>query len=104
MALRNALQILVKNQKQEDPIIAVLDSHYVLDPIMKNWLNGWQHRGWKTSTGSPVANQELWQEVIQLLPQFKQLHFQWTKGHANNQGNVIVDHLLNKTMDQMGEE
>ena len=104
MALRNALQILVKNRKQEDPIIAVLDSHYVLDPIMKGWLNGWARRGWQTSSGSPVANQELWQEVIQLLPQFKQLHFQWTKGHANNQGNVIVDHLLNQTMDQMGEE
>ena len=104
MALRNALQILVKNRKQEDPIIAVLDSHYVLDPIMEGWLNGWARRGWQTSSGSPVANQELWQEVIQLLPQFKQLHFQWTKGHANNQGNVIVDHLLNQTMDQMGEE
>ena len=104
MALRNALQILLKNNKQGERIIAVLDSHYVLDPIMKGWLNGWARRGWQTSSGSPVANQELWQEVIQLLPQFKQLHFQWTKGHANNQGNVIVDHLLNQTMDQMGEE
>ncbi|MCI1974934.1 MAG: ribonuclease H family protein [Limosilactobacillus sp.] len=104
MALRNALRILLKNRKQEEPIVATLDSHYVLDPIMKNWLNGWQRRGWKTSSGSPVANRELWQEVVKLLPQFKQLRFQWTKGHANNQGNVIVDHLLNQTMDQMEEE
>ncbi|MBB1062288.1 ribonuclease H family protein [Limosilactobacillus fastidiosus] len=104
MALRNALQILLKNKKQDSSIIAILDSHYVLDPIMKHWLNGWQKRGWKTSSGSAVANKELWQEVVKLLPQFTQLEFQWTKGHADNDGNIIVDHLLNETMDKMGEE
>lgn len=104
MALRNALQILLKNKKQDELIVAVLDSHYVLDPIMKGWLNGWARRGWRTSQGSPVANQKLWQEVKGLLPQFKQLKFQWTKGHADNEGNIIVDHLLNETMDRMGKE
>jgi len=43
----------------------------------------------------------LWQAVDRLLPQFTGLTFAWTKGHATNQGNVFVDHLLNQTMDQM---
>lgn len=101
MALRNALYILIKNGKQDDQIIATLDSHYVLDPIMKGWLKGWQRRGWKTSSGTPVANQKLWSQLEQFLPQFSHLRFQWTKGHADNDGNVTVDHLLNQTMDNM---
>ena len=104
MALRNALYILIKNGKQKEHILATLDSHYVLDPIMKGWLPSWQRRGWKTSAGGPVANKELWVQVSQLLPQFSHLHFQWTKGHADNEGNVTVDHLLNETMDQMEEK
>lgn len=104
MALRNALQTLLSHGWQADPIMATLDSHYVLDPITNGWLYGWYRRGWTTGSGSPVANQKLWAQVLHLLPQFKQLHFNWTKGHADNEGNVIVDHLLNQTMDQMEEE
>ena len=36
-----------------------------------------------------------------LLPEFPNLDYQWTKGHANDEGNNLVDELLNKTMDQM---
>lgn len=100
-ALIQALRYLIAHQQNTESIIATLDSHYVLDPITKGWLYGWQRRGWKTSTGTAVANQELWQEVLSLLPQFTDLHFKWTKGHAANRGNVIVDELLNTTMDKM---
>ena len=86
---------------QDQPITAILDSHYVLDPIMKGWLTNWQRRGWLTASGKPVANQKLWEEVLTLLPQFPNLHFDWTKGHATNAGNNRVDELLNKTMDQL---
>ncbi|MDO4903549.1 MAG: ribonuclease H family protein [Limosilactobacillus sp.] len=102
LALINALYKLLEEGMQDEYIIATLDSHYVLDPIMKHWLYGWRNRGWKTASGSAVANQELWQEVTHLLPRFKNLHFQWTKGHADNDGNNIVDELLNTTMDKMG--
>lgn len=101
MALRNALYILVKNGKQDEKIIATLDSHYVLDPIMQGWLQSWQRHNWRTSSGSAVANKQLWLQIMQLLPQFRHLRFQWTKGHADNDGNITVDHLLNQTMDNM---
>ena len=103
LGLINALQLLAKRGWQDEVINATLDSHYVLDPITKGWLYGWRRRGWTTSTGKPVVNQELWQELLTLLPQFPRLHFRWTKGHATNQGNNIVDELLNTTMDKMGD-
>jgi ribonuclease HI len=68
---------------------------------MKGWLTNWQRRGWLTAGGKPVANQKLWEEIVTLLPQFPNLNFDWTKGHATNAGNNKVDELLNKTMDQL---
>lgn len=103
MAFRNALQRLVELGQTQVSIEFVLDSQYVLNAVTKGWLAGWKRRGWKRSAG-PLANAELWQAVDQLLPQFSHLRYQWTKGHATNQGNVFVDHLLNETMDQMGQE
>lgn len=100
-ALLQALERLIQLDLNQQPIVAILDSHYVLDPLMKGWLTGWQRRGWKTASGSPVANQSLWEELVQVLPQFSDLHFDWTKGHASNVGNNRVDELLNQTMDRM---
>lgn len=101
LALINALQFLLDHRLNNETIAATLDSHYVLDPITKGWLYGWQRRGWRTASGSPVANAEQWQQLLGLLPRFTHLSFRWTKGHANNQGNNIVDGLLNQTMDKM---
>lgn len=100
-ALKFALTRLAELKLQQRPILMTLDSHYVLDPITKNWLAGWQRRGWKKSDGQPVLNLELWQEISTLLPQFTDLTMQWAKGHTNNEGNIYVDELLNQTMDQM---
>lgn len=100
-ALVQALQYLLTHGLNHYSTIATLDSHYVLDPITKGWLSGWQRRQWVTAAGRPVANKELWQQVLQLLPEFSNLHFAWTKGHAANTGNNTVDHLLNATMDKM---
>lgn len=100
MAFRNALQHLVDLGQSQESILFVLDSQYVLNAVTKGWLAGWKRRGWKRSAG-PLVNAELWQDVDRLLPQFADLQYRWTKGHATNQGNVFVDHLLNQTMDQM---
>ncbi|WP_203643134.1 ribonuclease H family protein [Levilactobacillus andaensis] len=103
MAFRNALQRLVDLGQTQTGIQFVLDSQYVLNAITKGWLAGWKRRGWKRSAG-PLVNAELWQDVDRLLPQFSHLTYQWTKGHATNQGNVFVDHLLNETMDGMHQD
>lgn len=103
MAFRNALQRLVDLNQTDESIQFVLDSKYVLSAVTEGWLAGWKRRGWKRSAG-PLANAELWQDVDRLLPQFSRLSYHWTKGHATNQGNVFVDHLLNQTMDQMSRQ
>lgn len=101
MALKKALLDLKQRELQNEKILVVLDSKYVLDAITKRWLQLWEKNGWKTSAGTGVKNKELWMEISRLLPEFSNLDYQWTKGHANDEGNNLVDELLNKTMDQM---
>lgn len=103
MAFLRALQALQQRGVNDQSIQFVLDSRYVLNAITQGWLAGWKRRGWKRSAG-PLANAELWADVDRLLGAFPHLSFNWTKGHATNQGNVFVDHLLNETMDGMGQE
>ncbi|GEO66563.1 ribonuclease H family protein [Levilactobacillus spicheri] len=100
MAFLRALQALQRRGVNDQSIQFVLDSRYVLNAITQGWLAGWKRRGWKRSAG-PLANAELWADVDRLLGAFPHLSFNWTKGHATNQGNVFVDHLLNQTMDAM---
>lgn len=101
MALFEALKELEKEKLNMKSILAILDSKYVLDAIEKDWLGSWMRRGWKTATGSEVANKELWQAIFEQLKKFPHIKFSWTKGHLDNSGNLFVDELLNKTMDKM---
>ncbi|MFT8884403.1 MAG: ribonuclease H family protein [Liquorilactobacillus hordei] len=101
MALLRALEELENQKLNNKQILAILDSRYVLDAINKNWLSNWKKRGWKTSNGTAVANQELWQKIATQLLKFPNIVFSWTKGHLDNKGNLFVDELLNKTMDKM---
>lgn len=100
-ALQMGLQRLIDLKLNGLKIAVVMDSKYVLNAINQGWLAGWQRRGWKKASGATVLNVELWQQIAALLPQFPQIKFVWTKGHADNAGNVFVDELLNRTMDQM---
>lgn len=101
LGMINALEDLKNQGLNHQPVTGVLDSQYVLNAINKHWLQGWQRRGWKTASGTVVANKELWQRVVALLPAFPKLALTWTKGHAKNAGNNFVDRLLNETMDRM---
>ncbi len=72
-------------------ILVVSDSKYVVDGWMK-WLSRWQANGWLTSKKEPVANKDLWLELLSLGLKFE-LYIEWTKGHAENPLNDRADAL-----------
>jgi ribonuclease HI len=100
MALIEALKKLLAMQLNHEHLLFTLDSQYVLNAINKGWLKSWEKRGWRRSSG-PLKNAQQWQEMAELLKQFDQAEFAWTKGHEGNYGNEFVDHALNRYMDQM---
>jgi ribonuclease HI len=67
------------------------DSRYVIDGITK-WIFGWQKNGWRNAAKKPVANAELWQELVVAARPHK-IEWVWVKGHDGHPENERVDKL-----------
>ena len=67
------------------------DSQYVVSGAEK-WIYGWIRRNWTTTSGTPVMNQGLWMELIDLM-KIHEVSFLWIRGHNGNKLNELADEL-----------
>ena len=67
------------------------DSRYVIDGIT-SWVFGWQRNGWKNAAKKPVANADLWQELIAASKPHR-IEWIWVKGHDGHPENERADRL-----------
>jgi len=67
------------------------DSQYVVRGA-SSWLASWKRKGWKTSTGGLVSNQDLW-ESIDAEKDRLVLSWNWVNGHAGHPQNERCDQL-----------
>lgn len=90
MELKAAIEAL-RALKRPCSISFHTDSQYVRRGITE-WIEGWAARGWKSKTGKPVQNVDLWKA---LWPQVKRhdIEWHWVKGHAGDPMNERVDRL-----------
>lgn len=77
------------------------DSKYVLTGI-EGYVYTWEKNGWRSSSGTPVANVDLWQRLLPLL-KIHNLSCFWVHGHQGNVRNEIVDSLAVTTRKQLSE-
>lgn len=68
------------------------DSSYLVNAFEKQWIEKWQRNGWKTSTKSPVENQDLWKLLLIHVCKH-QVRFIKVKGHSDNQYNNRCDEM-----------
>lgn len=68
-----------------------IDSQYVRNGITR-WIHGWKRREWKTASGDPVKNKDLWQELDEATAGHR-MHWVWVKGHTNHKDNNRCDRL-----------
>ncbi|MFH1862077.1 MAG: ribonuclease HI [bacterium] len=68
------------------------DSQY-LSRGMKEWLPSWMRQHWTLKGGSPVKNQDLWQQLYELSRRFK-ITWTWIQGHSGDPYNTRVDQLV----------
>lgn len=73
-------------------IIVHTDSAYVVNAFQQHWIEGWLKNGWKNSRKEPVANQDLWRELLNLMDN-NQVQFAKVKGHAGDPLNERCDEL-----------
>ena len=79
--------------KRRSRVVLHTDSQYV-QLGMTEWLPGWVRRGWRTSSGSAVKNEDLWRRLSALAAQHD-VEWRWVRGHAGDPGNERADELAN---------
>lgn len=91
----SALQAL----KQACEVRLHTDSTYVQQGI-SSWISNWRKRNWRTASGKPVKNQDLWQ-ALDAAAQRHQVSWHWVKGHAGDPMNERADALARQGVDQV---
>lgn len=95
MELAAVIAALEATAEHDAPILILTDSTYVRKGITE-WITGWIRKGWKTSTGNPVANQDQW-EMLHALTRARTgdraVSWRYVAGHAGIPGNERADEI-----------
>ena len=71
------------------PVRVISDSSYVVHGMNK-WLEGWIRRKWKTASGKPVKNRDLWEQLYIITKQLT-IEAIWVAGHIGHPENERCD-------------
>ena len=70
----------------------VTDSRYLHDG-MTSWMASWKRKGWKTASGEPVKNKEIWVQLDAAAAGHEHVRWHWVKGHVGHALNERADLL-----------
>lgn len=74
------------------------DSKYLVDAFNKNWIEGWQKKGWKKADKKPVKNIDLWKALLAAMEPHTVV-FNWVEGHSGHPENERCDELATTAAD-----
>lgn len=89
-------------KRPEFPVVAYLDSAYVVNTIKFGWWDKWEANNWEKKGG--LKNKEEWKALKKELERFPFFTIEKVKGHSNVEFNELVDKHLNKLMDELPEK
>ena len=93
----------IRALKRPCHLVIHTDSRYLKDGIT-SWIRKWKRNGWKTSTGAPVKNKDLWLALDE-ASQRHTIDWNWVKGHAGHPENERCDELARSAiLDQATHE
>lgn len=94
-AVLNALYHAWSNSGVYNVFRVFSDSAYTLNTINRKWYAGWKQNGWKTKSGDPVKNVDLWEAIAEAMEQLKrdrvEVHLIKVKGHSGDPLNEMAD-------------
>lgn len=96
MAVIEALKALTR----PCDVLVVTDSQYVQKGV-ESWLSSWKAKSWKTASGKPVANRDLWEALDHELAKHE-VSWEWVRGHQGHDGNERADELANQGVRSIG--
>ncbi len=89
----------IKSVNKTQKLRIYTDSKYVKNGIQE-WIISWKKNGWKTASKKPVANKDLWVQLNE-IKSFRNIEWNWVKGHSGDTGNEKADFLANKGVESV---
>ena len=86
-----AVLTALRKLTQPCEVVVVSDSEYVIRGL-NGYLWGWASNDWLNSKRQPIANSDLWQEMLGFC-QYHHITGQWVKGHMGHPENERCDRL-----------
>jgi ribonuclease HI len=87
MELLGVIVGLEKLKTANMKVLVVSDSKYVVDAVLKQWVFGWEKKGFVGK-----KNPDLWKRFL-IIYRKHQVDFKWIKGHNNHIQNERCDAL-----------
>ena len=87
MELLGVIVGLEKLKTANMKVLVVSDSKYVVDAVLKQWVFGWEKKGFVGK-----KNPDLWKRFL-IIYRKHQVDFKWIKGHNNHLQNERCDAL-----------
>lgn len=97
-AIKALIALSLVDYGKQNKIEVYTDSQYVVKGV-----NEWSIK-WIANDFHKVKNADLWKTLLSLIKTFKDISFNWVKGHSDNIGNIEVDSLCNAVMDNWENE
>ena len=81
------------------------DSAYIHNCFKQKWYESWERNGWRNAKKEPVANRDLWEEILDLVRKIgmHRLTFTKVKGHNGDKYNEMADEIAVKCKDEQKE-
>ena len=92
MELTCAIEALKAVKTAKYPIVIYSDSEYLVKAFTEKRIENWIKNGWRTSSKTPVVNQDLWEMLIELTKKYN-VTFTKVPGHSNDALNNRCDTL-----------
>lgn len=87
-----ALQFRAWHGEGFSRLVIATDSQYVVNGAME-WTNTWISNGWRTSTGSPVKNRDLWELLLKEISRRQQSGLRIKFWHIPREYNTVADRM-----------
>lgn len=92
MALVEALKYAASIRRPHEKVIIYSDSAYIINCYQQDWYINWENNGWLNANKKPVANQDLWRQIV---PYFDHFWYSFRKvpAHSGVHWNEECDHM-----------
>lgn len=74
-----------------EPHTIYTDSAYLANCFAQKWYVNWRANGWKNSAKKPVANKDLWEQILELYEAQPNTTIEKINGHSGETFNELAD-------------